>query len=643
MSFHISHYGDNLLALHNNLKQNKAVIFITGMANTLLDPPYVRNLYDLCTKLGIFFIQPLFHSHPHFGMYTLEDDCEDLKECIAFFKLHSVCLIGHSTGCQDILYFIDNYNINVLLGILQGPVSDREFESSRTEKLEEYVKYVEKYKKATNEKVPKISRDIFIFRNIPFCKTRFLDLYKKGGRDDMFSSDLVDSYFLTLNKKSVPLLFVLSKNDQFNVKSNYSKLKFVANSNIVELVGNHELRNEGNLFVDAIKSAIVDKMMSAYEIEKMIDIIDKLDINVDKKKREENKESMFMKINRQNGNYKQKMFLYNKNRRLLGKMAKKNSSIEVKTDDNLPNVQNLEEIEKSKDDKNDKNFGNNNSENKKKDDKNNAKIQNNSNNNYENKKKDDKNVINKNYESRSLGAIHLNGKSNTKTQNIKNNEENITKSSNYENKNIENVNYHGNYTNKTFYNKTKNNLERKQKQYKTYAKQFNYNDLLYKNSTNNIYKNNNNNLQNKIKELQRQDVYFMEKIINGSGNRIDFIPRNNFKANYYKDANISKKGNSANVDKNENQNDNIKGPNTQQNLQRKNKYVNNKNYSKNHNYYSMDSKFVNGERVKHGKRSELEQIWNKIVNPELLTEVEYEKKYLNNSDDETSDDSRIQR
>ncbi|KAG0435108.1 UPF0613 protein PB24D3.06c [Dictyocoela muelleri] len=126
----LTFYKNNLLALHNNIKSNKSVIFISGMFGNLLSPPYVYNIYNFCTENKIFFVQPQLRSFPNYGLKTIDDDVKDITDLINFFEIKEIIFIGHSTGCQDIFYSL---NTNILLAILQGPVSDREAENENLE------------------------------------------------------------------------------------------------------------------------------------------------------------------------------------------------------------------------------------------------------------------------------------------------------------------------------------------------------------------------------------------------------------------------------------------------------------------------------------------------------------------------------
>jgi pimeloyl-ACP methyl ester carboxylesterase len=86
----------------------ECVIFISGLRGNFLTPNYLVELSKYFTDRGIAFVQIQLRSHPHFGLYTLNDDCDDMEKLIALLKhkYSKFILFGHSTGCQDIVHFL---------------------------------------------------------------------------------------------------------------------------------------------------------------------------------------------------------------------------------------------------------------------------------------------------------------------------------------------------------------------------------------------------------------------------------------------------------------------------------------------------------------------------------------------------------
>lgn len=179
------------------------------------------------------YIQPIFRSHPNFGLFTLDDDNEELTSLYNQFANTEIIFIGSSTGCQNILF---SNAIKNRLCILIGPVSDREYEENKNKNILDIYK-----KKIEN------MHDIFCYNGNLYQKERWKDFYLAGGRDDLFSSDLDDKHFQNLNKGN-NLHFVICENDEFCVISNKEKLKLVPKSILHVLKGaNHFCTNPENL------------------------------------------------------------------------------------------------------------------------------------------------------------------------------------------------------------------------------------------------------------------------------------------------------------------------------------------------------------------------------------------------------------
>ena len=113
------------------------LIFIPGLTDGLLALPYLPELDRLCREAAVALVQPILRSsYLGYGTATLAQDAADIAQLIAFLtsapsmKKSKIFLMGHSTGCQDILWFLrDAQPANALIRgcILQGPVSDREW------------------------------------------------------------------------------------------------------------------------------------------------------------------------------------------------------------------------------------------------------------------------------------------------------------------------------------------------------------------------------------------------------------------------------------------------------------------------------------------------------------------------------------
>lgn len=226
----------NLIAFSNNKKSDISIILIGGLDHNILSLPYTRNLYKFCKKFNLELIIPQFRSHPHFGIHDINDDIEDLDYLLKQIS-NKIVLIGNSTGCQDILLYINKfYNEKIIKCFLQAPVSDTE-----------YMEY------------PSIEKDYFSFNNVIYKKTRYESLYQKYNKEDIFSSYLNKKHYENLNKSNLNLVFILSENDEYVKNSIDNLLKFVPNSKIhIIKNGDHFLTNikKQKIFLKILKSEL---------------------------------------------------------------------------------------------------------------------------------------------------------------------------------------------------------------------------------------------------------------------------------------------------------------------------------------------------------------------------------------------------
>lgn len=177
-------------------------IFIGGLSDGPIPVPYVKELETQCHDLGWSLVQPvLSSSYLGFGSGTLERDTSEICELLDYLSAHrggeSYALVGHSTGCQNGIHFLQNaddeHAEKMKLVVLQAPVSDRE----SAELKPGYQKNIEHARKlaAGGEENEMMPRSAFW---APITARRFLDLQDRrppdglGGMDDYFSSDLTD-------------------------------------------------------------------------------------------------------------------------------------------------------------------------------------------------------------------------------------------------------------------------------------------------------------------------------------------------------------------------------------------------------------------------------------------------------------------
>ena len=117
---------------------SKFMVFIGGMAEGLLACPYVPFLAEMCESCGWALVQPLLtSSYRGYATSSLARDCEELTTLLKYLTqqrgMTQAVLVGHSTGSQDVVYFMkhtDAATRSLVAGcVLQAGISDREFAS----------------------------------------------------------------------------------------------------------------------------------------------------------------------------------------------------------------------------------------------------------------------------------------------------------------------------------------------------------------------------------------------------------------------------------------------------------------------------------------------------------------------------------
>lgn len=196
-------YNSNgCIAFKNTIESENTVVLVGGLGDNILTLPYMKSLNDYCIRKGISLIIPQLRSMPLYYLAPIESDTGDLRDLVSTLS-GSIALIGHSTGCNDILLFLDEYRPkNIKCAVLQGPVSDTE-SVSRTDinaVLERIQKGNEKYVELENHSI--------------WLKERFISLFSIRGKEDLFSSYLDDSAFAKW-KTSTQILSVLSGQDEY--------------------------------------------------------------------------------------------------------------------------------------------------------------------------------------------------------------------------------------------------------------------------------------------------------------------------------------------------------------------------------------------------------------------------------------------
>ena len=193
------------------------LLFVGGMYDSYTNTPYLSNLASVFrTSITTRLVHPLLSSHGrHFGICSLTTDVRDLTTCINYLLSSSlathdtkIILLGHSTGCQDVLFYLTSPSApntpsrpKVHGAILQAPVSDRDgllhaiTDPSTREKYDNCINICNST--PDNERrttlLPMHLTKSF-FGPVPMSVARFQSLAsptspEKPEDDDMFSSD----------------------------------------------------------------------------------------------------------------------------------------------------------------------------------------------------------------------------------------------------------------------------------------------------------------------------------------------------------------------------------------------------------------------------------------------------------------------
>lgn len=170
------------------------MIFIGGLTDGLLATDYLEPLSLALEVEKWSLVQPLLSSsYTGYGISSLQQDALELEQLISYLinkeNSEGVILLGHSTGCQDIVHYMrTNFACSKAVSgvILQAPVSDREYRAT----LPETAEMIDLAAKLISEGrgmdlMPRKANS-----DAPITAYRYHSLCSYMGDDDMFSSDL---------------------------------------------------------------------------------------------------------------------------------------------------------------------------------------------------------------------------------------------------------------------------------------------------------------------------------------------------------------------------------------------------------------------------------------------------------------------
>jgi hypothetical protein len=210
------------------------LLWIGGLGDGLLTVSYPRAIAAALPPDWTLAEVVIRSSYNGWGTGSLARDARELDTCVKYFrelkpgKEGKVVLMGHSTGCQDIMEYLVGPQARNRLpidgAILQGGVSDREALDDVEDIEEEELAMALKRAKDmidqgdSDEIVPLRENVVAREFEAPMTAYRTYSLLAKGGDDDYFSSDLTDEHFSNSFGKipaSTPLCFLLGEKDPY--------------------------------------------------------------------------------------------------------------------------------------------------------------------------------------------------------------------------------------------------------------------------------------------------------------------------------------------------------------------------------------------------------------------------------------------
>lgn len=230
-----------------DLTSPKAVVFIGGLFNGLLSPPYLVELSFALGKAGWRLVQMHWSgAYDGFGTGSLDRDRLEISCLVSRLReqgTEKVVLMGHSTGSQDVIHYLSASKsylspssaslLEVLTkvdgGILQAPASDREFfvtpssppDPNSAFWLAQLPIATELVKSGRGEEV--LDKDFCLKAGCRMSAYRLWSLLSDEGDDDYFSSgipldpDGVKAHPLSqsFGQISAPALALYSEKDEF--------------------------------------------------------------------------------------------------------------------------------------------------------------------------------------------------------------------------------------------------------------------------------------------------------------------------------------------------------------------------------------------------------------------------------------------
>ncbi|OCK81337.1 putative UPF0613 protein PB24D3.06c [Lepidopterella palustris CBS 459.81] len=220
------------------------LLWIGGLGDGLLTVRYPSTLASRLDPEWRLAEVLLSSSYKGWGTGSLKRDATELALCVSYFKQlrpkTKIVLMGHSTGCQDIMHYLvgegeasSGGRPTIQGAILQAGISDREalVHHLSPAEYDEGVRFAREMVENGRGRDILPNSTAFALFGAPVTATRWLSLASpdKKGEDDYFSSDLDISQLTTTFgsiKKETPFMFLFSEADQ-HVPDSVDKMALV--------------------------------------------------------------------------------------------------------------------------------------------------------------------------------------------------------------------------------------------------------------------------------------------------------------------------------------------------------------------------------------------------------------------------------
>ncbi|KAL6526534.1 hypothetical protein OROGR_015638 [Orobanche gracilis] len=197
------------------------VIFIGGLTDGFLATEYLEPLAISLEKEHWSLVQFLFSSsYSGYGISSLKQDALELDQLISYLinkeDSEGVVLVGHSTGCQDIVHYLRTNaacSRAVRAAILQAPVSDREYKAT----FPETASMIDLASNMINEGRGSELMPMEANPDSPITAYRYHSLCAYNGDDDLFSSDFSEDQLKQKlgHMSNTPTLVMFSMGDEY--------------------------------------------------------------------------------------------------------------------------------------------------------------------------------------------------------------------------------------------------------------------------------------------------------------------------------------------------------------------------------------------------------------------------------------------